>query len=55
MQVLAMFLMAKGEEQKVTLKSSRKWVQKAAQQVGGGCNNLYYQKEQLRNGVDNML
>ena len=46
---------AKGEEQKVTLKSSRKWVQKAAQQGGGGCNNLYYGKDKLRNGVDCVL
>ena len=40
---------------KLSWKANVNGSQKAAQQGGGGCNNLYYRKDKLRNGVDNML
>ena len=44
-----------GRGKKVLWKAHVNGVQKAAQQGGGGCNNLYYPKEKLRNGVCIML
>ena len=47
----AMLPTAKEEGRKLPRKVHVKGIQKATHQGGGGCNNLYYPKEQLRNVV----